>query len=109
MELYVGLLVLTWWERKKESPLHFVADTTGKFISATTKNRIHFPLYDKDEDEANQPGEHFPLPASPSLQPLAVATSSRALIFVTHVTLPMLASAASVTDSPRPPASSLDN
>ena len=62
-ELYVGILVLTWRERQKDSPLDFVADTTDKFISITAKDRIHFPLQHKDEDECYQPvGKRVPLP-----------------------------------------------
>ena len=41
-EPHVGILVLTWRERKKESPLDFVADTTSKFIRASTRLKIGY-------------------------------------------------------------------
>ena len=72
-ELYVGISILTWRERKKDSALDFVADTTGKFISATAKNwilathtQVLPPLV---EDEKMKP---VALP-HPSPQPLAAA------------------------------------
>ena len=64
-------MVPTWRERQKNSPLDFVADTTGKFISVTAKNRIHFPLHHKDEDESEMNATSQQGSASLSLSPTA--------------------------------------
>ena len=50
-ELYVGIPLLTWRERKKDFTLDFVTDTMGKFIRVTSKNRIEHKLSPLIKDE----------------------------------------------------------